>query len=156
MLLLSTTARKASQKRESIGVALDLRGPTVSLVPEPKIGVYTPAPVVTQHFLSQQKPPQSLGKAGHPQPDETVLNDAHSQLHPEVKSPPISACAIKSIVGPMDTNPVWEHCCFCPILERSRQHVTPQLKSHKPRKIDARKASARWAVGSFASCGRRQ
>lgn len=66
MLLLSNTPRKASNKTESIGAVLDLHGLTMSLVPEPKLGLYAPAPAFTQHFLSQQKPSQPLGKAGHP------------------------------------------------------------------------------------------
>jgi len=38
IMLLEPTSGKASKKTESIGAALDLRGLTASLVPEPKTG----------------------------------------------------------------------------------------------------------------------
>ena len=52
-------------------------------------------------------------------------------------------------IGPTGTNPVCEDCCFCPepkpVLEESRRHVSPQLKSHHLKKRDAGKPAAHWA-----------
>lgn len=50
----------------------------------------------------------------------------------------------------MDANSIWQDCYFWPeskpVLEESVWYVTPELKRHKPKKIDARKLTGQWVA----------